>query len=574
MKAVMFKMVIWLHVFFTVAMFHKRKLTDYSDMPPEHRMQATIADMFLNNQISAKQCQGLMNDGSAAKMAPFKPHTGIVGRNSKRNLIRKLTKGKGWPPLYHANITCWDRKTMKPKKKQVAFLLPHEIVASLANASDMASLCDCSNMDGEDKDHLLKWKAKLNTESVVPLGLWIDGTPCNFDRSESLESVCLNFPGSAANRTMRIPVTAITKRHLLKQQSFDEILEVVAWSFRCLSEGKYPTCRHDGSDFNKWDAKRKRLASNPLGACGLLVQARGDWKMYKDTFRLPGWQDKGNCCYRCKVDKEGIKNASSTAPWRKQRLTHADLMARLLASGKTISPIFDCPGFTLERIKIDWLHVADLGVAPELLGNTIWHLVQHKKVPGHSQADRLKWIFADMQAFYKTNNVESQLPQLTKDMVWKSKGSGPKLRAKAAEARALVPWAAKIAQERLDLTLPTDMAICNAAAELLGCYQCLEGSSFAQPKLANASRRFALLLLSLNQSTREQLWRFKPKHHLFQELAEYATSCPTMNWTYRDEDFGGTLANLARSRGGANTPNGVSNTVLNFFKAKHRLPSF
>ena len=175
---------------------------------------------------------------------------------------------------------------MKPKKT-VAFLLPHEVVASLANASDMASLCECANLDGEDKDHLAKWKAKLNTESVVPLGLWIDGAPCNFYRSESSESVCINFPGSAANRTMRIPVTAITKRHLLKQQSFDEILEVVAWSFRCLSEGKYPTCRHDGSDFNKWDAKRKRLASNPLGACGLLVQARGDWKMYKRHLSPP-----------------------------------------------------------------------------------------------------------------------------------------------------------------------------------------------------------------------------------------------------------------------------------------------
>ena len=117
MKAFMFKMMIWLHVFLTVAMFHKRQLNDYSDMPPEHRMQATIADLFLNNQISGKQCQKLMNDGSAAKLAPFKPHAGIVGRNSKRNLIRKLTKGKGWPPLYHAYITCWDRKTMQPQKK-------------------------------------------------------------------------------------------------------------------------------------------------------------------------------------------------------------------------------------------------------------------------------------------------------------------------------------------------------------------------------------------------------------------------------------------------------------------------
>ena len=166
-------------------------------------------------------------------------------------------------------------KDNEAKKTQVAFLLPHEVVANMANASDLASLCECSNLDSEDKNHLEQWKAKLDTESVVPLGLWIDGTPCNFDRTESLESICLNFPGSSTNRALRIPLTAVTKRHLLKEESFDEMLAVLAWSFRCLAEGKHPTCRHDGSVFNKDDAKRKLLASKPLGAHGLLVQARG-----------------------------------------------------------------------------------------------------------------------------------------------------------------------------------------------------------------------------------------------------------------------------------------------------------
>ena len=157
--------------------------------------------------------------------------------------------------------------------KRVAFMLPHEIIASLANAGDLKSLCECSNLDAEDEDHLAQWKAKLETESVVPLGLWIDGTPCNFDRSESLESVCINFPGNAANRAMRIPVTAITKRHLLKEESFDEILQIVAWSFRCLAEGKYPTCRHDNTAFNKWDAKRKKTCLEPFR--GLWVVGAG-----------------------------------------------------------------------------------------------------------------------------------------------------------------------------------------------------------------------------------------------------------------------------------------------------------
>ena len=36
---------------------------------------------------------------------------------------------------------------------------------------------------------------------------------------------------------MRVPITAVTKRHLLKEQPFDEILAVVAWSTQCLADG-------------------------------------------------------------------------------------------------------------------------------------------------------------------------------------------------------------------------------------------------------------------------------------------------------------------------------------------------
>ena len=237
-------------------------------------------------------------------------------------------------------------------------------------------------------------------------------------------------------------------------------------------------------------------------------------------------------------------------------------------------PIFDAPGFTLERIKVDWLHVADLGVAPEFHGNLIWHLVREKKVPGNNQDDRLSFVFGHMQKFYKERKVESQLPVLTKEMVWKNKGSGPKLRAKAAEARALIPWSKLAAAEFLDATNQTDLAIIVAASELADCYDCLSGTSFKQPAMANSCRRFTLQLLALNATTADNLWRFKPKHHLFQELAEYSQDCPTLSWTYRDEDFGGTLANLARSRGGTNSPLGVSQNILFFFMARHQLPSF
>ena len=33
------------------------------------------------------------------------------------------------------------------------------------------------------------------TEPILALGLWMDGVPCNWDRTDSLEVFSLNFPG-------------------------------------------------------------------------------------------------------------------------------------------------------------------------------------------------------------------------------------------------------------------------------------------------------------------------------------------------------------------------------------------
>ena len=59
----------------------------------------------------------------------------------------------------------------------------------------------------------------------------------------------------------------------------------------------------------------------------------------------------------------------------------------------------------------------------------------------------------------------------------------------------------------------------------------------------------------------DELWRIKPKFHWFMHLTD-GTHKPSMNWLYRDEDFGGTVAAAARRRGGLNSPGATSRNVL------------
>ena len=70
------------------------------------------------------------------------------------------------------------------------------------------------------------------------------------------------------------------------ENTFDDIMEVMAWSMRHLLEGTRPSCRHDGQPFNKSDHKRAKKSGNlPFQAC--LNQVRGDWDWMGKCFHLP-----------------------------------------------------------------------------------------------------------------------------------------------------------------------------------------------------------------------------------------------------------------------------------------------
>ena len=68
-------------------------------------------------------------------------------------------------------------------------------------------------------------------------------------------------------------------------------------------------------------------------------------------------------------------------------------------------------------------------------------------------------------------------------------------------------------------------------------------------------------------------WRMKPKTHLMQELCEFTTTNPSSNWCYRDEDSGGTMAAMARVRGGRGSARVVGTNLLRKFVARHPVPA-
>ena len=563
-------------------MFHKKERAyNREEISPGKRLKANLEDLFLNNDISALRGREIFEDAESAGLPSFSrlARAGARGTSTShvhRDLMKSILKNAKWPAEYYADIRTWSHKTQSEIITKIPMLLPHELLRAIGDRSELTSMLDSDGLSAEASAHLGRVAAETGLQ-LMGLGLWLDGTPCNWDRSETVESVCLSFPGQTGrDAAMRLPLCAILKRHLVKDHTMDDLLAVINWSLSCCLTGKMPTSRHDGSPWRQSDLQRAKAQGKPLGIRALLVEVRADWACLKGTFRFPGWRDAANCCFRCKVQGPGIRDCGAQAPWRDpgMRHDHWTLLGQMLEQGRTICPLFGAPYVTSSLFVVDWLHCCDLGVGQDFLANCFLMLLP--KMGGNSQEARVASLFLLIQQAYARNLTESKLDSLTLSMLRKCASSAPKLRSKAAETRGLIPIALELASVFFGDADPVEASVKECAMLLDRCYHQLSRDQFDSQVLQDSCRRFCVLYCSLEAYLNDgHSFRFKPKFHLWQELCEMSGPvCPSTCWTYRDEDFGGSLAKLARRRGGKNTAATTGRLVLGKFGARHSLPAF
>jgi hypothetical protein len=548
------------------------------ELRPSKRFKPDVAELFLSNTVSADRAQRLYNNAYQVDKEDIKPfvkeYKATNQKNVARDLRRKLRKGSKWPTPYYAEIMCFNPKTQMNERMRVPMWLPHELVSALHDKNGIHLL----NQDGYDLAslaHLAKVAEHLRVSpsNLVGVGLWCDGTPFNRNRSKSLEVISMNFPGVGTD--LRLPLLAIPKDFLATHTTYDDIFEVLAWSFQCLYKGRHPRCRHDGSAFQRTDAKRTKKIDKDL-VQGALVEIRGDWAAYKECFRLPGWRDKAGCCWMCDMLTSNLSDVSSGADWKKpeHRLRHEDVLQRCLDKGLPISKIFAIPHCNTSLFKVDWLHCVDMGVAADFLGS-LFELVC-STMPGENKDERCKQLHSRMHAYYKTNGCQAPLRELKPSMLRKQddkKHHFPKLRGKAAEVRELIPFAKQIAADLSDSVEHESAKV--AAAYLLECYDNLHKARFNKESLRKAATKFGLQYVGLHQLAKSQniaRWALKPKFHLFQELCHGAQSSPAKYYTYRDESFGGFVSSMCERRGGKYSPHGVGQSFLDKFAGLNQIP--
>ena len=232
-------------------------------------------------------------------------------------------------------------------------------------------------------------------------------------------------------------------------------------------------------------------------------------------------------------------------------------------------PLLSVPGVTKATFRRDWLHGVDLGVGADALGNLF--VAFRDKLPGANKRVRHDALWALINQWYGDNDIQDRLLSFKPETL-KAAKKAPKLKGGAAMIRALIPFACETAHNLLDASDATESAMIQCATQLNECYKCLsKDTADWEVKLPEAAKLFANHFHALSLKYEGKGWKEKPKMHYFLEMCSDGTK-PSMVWTYRDEDFGGAVARMARWRGSARNPAAQSRQVLSHWRNGQPVP--
>ena len=279
------------------AMLSKSKRPyDPEELAPRTRLRRNFQDLVGRNVLSTARTVELTRDINRVDPASFADTSRLKPtKNYARDFRRKFLKSSVWMPVYWAQARCVDVKTQVEGWEWVAIHVPHEIVHVLDKQSAKAKLMEVQGMDPLTRQHHSACEEEAHCK-LLGLGMWADGAPCNWDRTETVDTMSVSLPGLTGDaKNLRIPMVAISHKHV-GQHTWADINAVIKWSLDILATGHWPTCRHDGAPWRKSDCKRQ---TGPSIQRACLAEVRADWDWMAKVYGFPQHNVKDGCCWKC-----------------------------------------------------------------------------------------------------------------------------------------------------------------------------------------------------------------------------------------------------------------------------------
>ena len=183
-------------------MWHKKHRQVDPEAPPGRRLRENLVDLFASGDVPGDRAASLLDDaGSFARsmgsseMQDVRASAYAGGaKNAARDLRRKLLKGNKWPSVYIAPIRFWSTKQQVEVERNVAMLLPHEVIGVLAEVGSAEVLTQSVSLDPTNQQKHRSIEDRLQAP-FVSVSLWGDGVPFSWDRKKSADIWSISFPG-------------------------------------------------------------------------------------------------------------------------------------------------------------------------------------------------------------------------------------------------------------------------------------------------------------------------------------------------------------------------------------------
>ena len=275
------------------------------------------------------------------------------------------------------------------------FLPPHSWVLALEQGGLLQELT-CN-----DKDLKIFWESQEDSPQMsrklwsgldwnhlpIPYVLHGDGAP--FTEVDSLQVIsfrCLLTKRAISESQLMI---AAWPKQSATPATGKVIMEWLAWSFGCLFEGQTPKKDKDGRAIEEGRGRKMRK--------GIVWAITGDLEWFASEFGFP-YSASNLLCGWCLADqkKEGtvrpFTDCRKEAKWRSSILTPKELDKKFGGH-----PLFQVPSVSTLTIKLDVLHVLDLGVAAYLHGSALASIMEEL---GGSSRNLFKTIWPGLDSLF------------------------------------------------------------------------------------------------------------------------------------------------------------------------------